>query len=186
MRSVLLLLFLAVVSLMATAAASSCINDLVNRRHQRQSVKADLEVYEKLPAGDTKDELWATLEERVQDLTASEPHRPPRVTLTTAAVAFVVVAAAWTLLLVSGAYGFQRSPSGVLWVYIPAGNSAWSFDQWLSLVVLTYVVVWSVAVLFIRLNNRVKQQRPTPPSETDNGSNAVRHDSTGAGVHSRK
>jgi hypothetical protein len=71
MRRVIVLV--AFIGLVGTIAASGLATELFKRRDLRESIRADLEVYEKLPDSPVKDKLLGDIHYRVGDLVDEPP-----------------------------------------------------------------------------------------------------------------
>lgn len=114
-----------VIVALLTLLGSAGAVEWFRRRDQRESIKSDLEVWEKLPPGQAKDRLIARIEQRVADV-----GYPPRLSFILrsawgipALYAIVGIAVADLLHFLGGSYVLRRhSTDGLLWVDTPHGS----------------------------------------------------------------
>lgn len=118
-----MVLAVAIVGLIGTLAASGAVSEWLRRRDLRESVKGDLEVYDKLPAGPARDRLLGRIETRVDSLGVE---RQPVRWITTVAVfgpgaawLAVVLGVSW----INGGLEFRRDDDGILRLYGVIGES---------------------------------------------------------------
>jgi hypothetical protein len=158
-----MLVLVAIIALIGTIAASNLVNDWFKRRDLRESIRADLEVYQKLPDSDTKSSLLEDIENRVRDMTTRKPASEP-VLGVVAAMAFALWSFIWALMFVEGSLRFTRNhDTGMLRVHIRDAGS-FDFGVW----VLSAILLWLIVSVFTTLaityvdpliTRRLKRQR---------------------------
>jgi hypothetical protein len=150
----------AVIGLIGTVAASGLVTELFKRRNLRESIRTDLEVYEKLPDGPHRDDLLADIQTRVSYLLDKSPNPALRVGVTTAAVYH---AALWAVLIIGGNIRFERDHAGVLRIYgLPGSNEHGSvtFPFFIALIAILFCLTVGRNVLGFKWGyNRSRARR---------------------------
>ncbi|MFC3774378.1 hypothetical protein [Mycolicibacterium holsaticum] len=118
------LIVIAVVGLVGTVLASTAVTEMLRRRDLRESIKSDLDIWDKLPDESTsKADLLRHIDDRVASLRA-QPVRRARLLLTYIAVVFAAVAFFIVVLIQGGnGIGFRRDAEGVLRFYANESDS---------------------------------------------------------------
>jgi hypothetical protein len=127
----------AIISLIGTIAASGAVTEWLKRRDFRESIKSDLEVWEKLPDGTAKEALLDHIQSRVLDL----PRRDERPGLTPVVTGVGLVTwnvIYWSLMAINFGYHWVRDQRGVLYLYL--GNDGPKLQLIVVVVILIAIV----------------------------------------------
>jgi hypothetical protein len=164
--------WVAIIGLIGTVIASTAFSELLRQRDRRSSIKTDLELWEKMPDGRTRDELLKFIEQRVDEIASAGSSSLPTGKLIFAGFMLVALLALMPLTFYSGGYHLARNADGVL--QVRTAHFAMGFMPFLLLLFATiFASMWAGVYsrrLWVRLRRRLNRPAPSSASGEPSGS----------------
>jgi hypothetical protein len=161
-----------VIGTLATPWVASTVNERFKRRDLRESIKSDLEVWDKLPEGESKEALFEFIEGRVEQLTKAESKSGSLGKV----VALGVSGALWIgyaiLGFYSGEFRLQRNADGILQVHSDRHTINLMTIVNIGVLALISGVATGFAIGYYGIKWRSRRRRrqrsraPKPPAQT--------------------